>query len=119
MEQQIQVSILRVRKTIDIDIEGLGEMIRTQRKQVCKERNIGLESICAEVGIDRTYWYRIENETLGKDAALSLGILRKIESVLGVDLSTTAEGTAIGSFGLLRKLEADIDRNLAGADHEI
>jgi transcriptional regulator with XRE-family HTH domain len=71
---------MRIRQVKEIEIGGLGQQIKYARISC----NKSLEQICDEVGVSRTYWYDIEKETL--KGALSIENLRKIESVLGVDL---------------------------------
>jgi transcriptional regulator with XRE-family HTH domain len=71
---------MRIRQVKEIEIGGLGQQIKYVRISCSKS----LEQICDEVGLSRTYWYDIEKETL--KGALSIENLRKIESVLGVDL---------------------------------
>jgi transcriptional regulator with XRE-family HTH domain len=71
---------MRIRQVKEIEIGGLGQQIKYARISCSKS----LEQICDEVGVSRTYWYDIEKETL--KGALSIENLRKIESVLGVDL---------------------------------
>ncbi|MEO0533283.1 MAG: helix-turn-helix transcriptional regulator [Cyanobacteria bacterium P01_A01_bin.123] len=70
---------MRVRQIREVEVEGLGERISKARKTSGKS----LEWLCGEVGVSRTYWYDLENETL--KGALSLENLRKIEQVLGID----------------------------------
>lgn len=69
---------MRIRLVKEIEIEGLGERIKTARLG----SNKSLEQICDLVGVSRTYWYDIEKETL--KGALSVENLCKIEQVLGV-----------------------------------
>ena len=71
---------VRIRLVKEIEVEGLGERVKTARLASSKS----LEQICGEVGVSRTYWYDVEKETL--KGALSLENLRKIEASLGVDL---------------------------------
>lgn len=41
-----------------------------------------ISEICQAVGFSRTYWYQLVN---GREEAIALETLRKIEEVLGVD----------------------------------
>ncbi|MBD2432189.1 MAG: XRE family transcriptional regulator [Mastigocladus sp. ERB_26_2] len=71
---------MKVRRTIEKEVPGLGEKI----KQAREADDRSLEAICSEVGISRVYWYDIESERVR--SALPEETLRKIEKVLGVDL---------------------------------
>lgn len=71
---------LRVRQIREIEVEGLGDRIKTARLASSKS----LEQLCEEVGVSRTYWYDVEKETL--KGTLSLENLRKIEQALNVNL---------------------------------
>lgn len=71
---------VKVRRQIDIEIEGLGAKIQAARKASGRS----LESLSAEAGISRVYWYDIEAERI-RDS-LPEETLRRIESVLGIDL---------------------------------
>jgi transcriptional regulator with XRE-family HTH domain len=82
---------LKIRQTREIEVEGIGERVRIARKAVCKQLGKSLETICQEVGVTRTYWYRIENEDMGKDEGLSIETLMKIQQVLSIDLGISPE----------------------------
>jgi transcriptional regulator with XRE-family HTH domain len=71
---------MRVREIREIEVEGLGDRIKAARMASPKS----LAAILGEVGVSRTYWYDVENETL--KGALSVENLRKIEAALEVDL---------------------------------
>lgn len=71
---------MRIRKIKEIEIDGLGEVIKLARLKSDKS----LEQICDEVGVSRTYWYDLEKETL--KGALSFDNLQKIESALEINL---------------------------------
>lgn len=79
---------VRVRQVREIEIEGLGEIVRQARLAIAPRKS--LEKICDEVGFSRTYWYDIEKETL--KGALSIENLRKIEQVLEVDFGVKFDG---------------------------
>ena len=71
-------TLMKVRKTIDIEVENLGEAIREARK--LDKRS--LADICKLVNMTPSNWSRIEKE---QTKALPLETLRKIEEVLNVD----------------------------------
>ena len=71
---------MRIRWVREIEIDGLGNMIRTARTYSGKT----VDQLCEEVGVSRTYWYDIENETL--KGSLSLENLQKIQEVLRLNL---------------------------------
>ena len=68
---------MKVKRTVEIDVQGLGERIKAARE--ADERS--LEKICGEVGISRVYWYDIEAERIR--GSLPEDTLRRIENVLG------------------------------------
>lgn len=70
---------MKVRRTVDREVVGLGQKIKQAREADGRT----LEAICAEVGISRVYWYDIEAEKVR--SSLPEEMLRKIETVLGVD----------------------------------
>jgi transcriptional regulator with XRE-family HTH domain len=70
---------MKVRRTIDLEVEGIGAKIREAR--IADPRP--LTEICEKVGLSRVHWYDIESEkTRG---ALPEDTLKKIEAVLNVD----------------------------------
>lgn len=71
---------MKVRRTIDLEISGLGRKIKLARE--ADKRS--LEAICKEVQLSRVYWYDIESERIR--GALPEETLRRIEEVLGIDL---------------------------------
>lgn len=73
------VQVKRVVETVH-DFPGLGQRIRQIREK--DERS--LSEICRECGISRSYWYQLEGEDLRSPATEE--VIRKVESVLGVDL---------------------------------
>ena len=75
-------AMISVKQTREAQFKGLGKKIREARKRLRGKKTI--DQICEEVGVSKTYWYDIENECLR--GALSIENLRKIESVLNVDL---------------------------------
>ena len=77
---------VKIRRTLDIEITGLGERIREARK--ADKRS--LETLASAAGISRGYWYDIESESV-RDA-LPEDTLRKIESVLGVNFDVNFKG---------------------------
>ncbi len=70
---------MKIRKTIEIEVPGLGAQIREARKRDSRS----LKLICEEVGISKVYWYDIEKE--GVRDTLPIETLRKIEKALDVD----------------------------------
>lgn len=74
---------MRIRWIKEIEIDGLGDVIRKAR--ISSEKTV--EQVCDEVGVSRTYWYDIEKETL--KGTLSFENLKKIEQVLGIDLGVS------------------------------
>ena len=70
---------MRIRQVKEIEIEGLGEKIKKARL----DSNKSVEQICAEVGVSRTYWYDIENETI--KGTLSFENFQKIQKVLNIN----------------------------------
>lgn len=69
---------MKVRKTIDIEIPGLGEKIRKIRERDSRS----LTEICRQIPMTTMNWYKIEAE---ETKALPIETLRRIETVLGVD----------------------------------
>jgi transcriptional regulator with XRE-family HTH domain len=61
------------------DFPGLGKAIKRARESDSRS----LSQICREAGVSRSYWYQLENEDLRSPATEE--IIRKIESVLGVE----------------------------------
>lgn len=74
-------TLMRVRKTIDIDVPGLGQRIRELRK-ARKSDSRSLTELAAAAGMTTANWYAIEAEEI---KALPIETLRRIEEVLGVD----------------------------------
>jgi len=70
---------MRIRWIKEIEVKGLGGVIKKARKISDKT----LDQLCDEVGVSRTYWYDIENETL--KGTLSFENLKKIEESLEID----------------------------------
>ncbi|BAY41301.1 XRE family transcriptional regulator (plasmid) [Nostoc sp. NIES-2111] len=77
-------SLMKVTKTISIDVPGLGAKIKEAREADSRS----LKAICKAVGMSQMNWYRIEEEK----QSLPLETLRKIEEVLGVDFGVNLEG---------------------------
>ena len=74
---------MRIRWIKEIEVQGLGRVIKKARKISDKT----LDQLCDEVGVSRTYWYDIENETL--KGTLSFENLKKIEESLEIDLGVS------------------------------
>lgn len=75
---------MRVRKTIDVDIPGLGARIRESRKKDSRS----LTMLAAAAGMTTANWYVIESEEI---KALPSETLQRIEEVLGVDFGVRFE----------------------------
>lgn len=73
---QIKRTIIKVK-----DFTGLGAKIREARKK--DDRS--LVALCRACNISRAYWYQIEVESL--PSPISECAIRKIETVLGIDLN--------------------------------
>lgn len=77
---------MKVRRYIDLEVDGLGERIKKARKKDGRS----VEVLAGAVGISRSYWHEIEGERM-RDA-LSEEMLRKIETVLDIDTGVYFEG---------------------------
>lgn len=73
-----EVDAMKVRKTIDIEIPGLGEKIEAARRADART----LKNICDQTNMTTANWHRIEKE---ETKFLPIETLRDIERVLGVD----------------------------------
>ena len=71
---------VKVKRTIEIEVEGLGEKIQKARKASGKT----VEYLAQKAGISRPYWYDVENEKI-RDG-LPEETLRNIEKALEQDL---------------------------------
>ena len=69
---------MKVRRIIDIEVEGLGEKIKYARETDRRS----LSEICRQIPMTNMNWYKIEAE---ETKALPIETLRRIEEVLGVD----------------------------------
>lgn len=78
------MSLMKVKKTIEQEFEGLGAKIKAAREADGRS----LTQICASSGMTAANWYRIEGEEV---KSLPLETLRKIELVLEVDLGVYFE----------------------------
>lgn len=73
---------MQVKKTVEI-IRTFPELgLRIKQSRINDKRS--LTAICKECDISRSYWYALENEKL--TGAVSLDILKKIETVLNINL---------------------------------
>lgn len=72
------VGRMKVRRTSDIDVPGLGSQIKAARESDGRP----LTQICQLAGMTTANWYKIEAE---ETKVLPVETLRKIEDVLGVD----------------------------------
>lgn len=78
---------MRVRKIIDVEVEGLGRKIFEARKLISDRKS--LISICENVGVSKQYWYDLEKERL--QGTLSIENLRKIEAELETDFGVVLD----------------------------
>lgn len=69
---------MKVRRTIDIEIPGLGKRIRQAREADRRS----LAEICRQIPMTTMNWYKIESE---ETKALPIETLHRIEEVLNVD----------------------------------
>ncbi len=75
-------TLMKVRKTIDIEVPGLGEKIRKARESDSRS----LAEICRQIPMTPMNWYKIE---ASETKALPIETLRRIEEVLGVDFGVS------------------------------
>ena len=80
------MNAVKIRRSIDVEVEGLGARIKKARK--ADDRSV--EVLAGEAGISRAYWHDIEGERVRE--ALPEETLRRIEKVLGIDLEVKFEG---------------------------
>ena len=71
-------TLMKVRKTIDIEVPNLGEKIKAARERDSRS----LSEICRQMQMSNMNWYKIESEDT---KALPIETLRRIEEVLGVN----------------------------------
>lgn len=71
---------VKVRRSIDVEVEGLGAKIQKARKADGRP----VEVLAGAAGMSRVHWYDIESEKI-RDS-LPEETLRKIEEVLNIDL---------------------------------
>ena len=76
--------LMKVLKTIDVDVPGLGERLRQAREADPRT----LAKICREVPMSPMNWYKLEKE---ETKAIPIETLSRIESVLGVDFGIKFE----------------------------
>ncbi|MBK1990890.1 helix-turn-helix transcriptional regulator [Sphaerospermopsis aphanizomenoides BCCUSP55] len=69
---------MKVRRTIDIEIPGLGKRIRQAREADRRS----LAEICRQIPLTTMNWYKIESE---ETKALPIETLQRIEEVLNVN----------------------------------
>ena len=68
------------------DFPGLGAAIKRARES--DDRSV--TQLCRDAGLSRQYWYQIEREDLRAPATED--VIRRIESVLSVDLGVKFDG---------------------------
>jgi transcriptional regulator with XRE-family HTH domain len=71
-------TLMKIRKTIDIEVAGLGRRIRETREKDSRS----LSEICRQIPMTTMNWYKIEAE---ETKALPIETFRRIEEVLGVN----------------------------------
>ena len=76
-------NLMKVYTEISVDVEGLGERIKSAREADLRP----LTTICDLIDMTTKNWYQIEKEV----QSLPLETLRKIETVLGVDFGVTLD----------------------------
>ncbi len=69
---------MKITKTLEVDIPGLGQKIEQARKN----SSLPLTEICKKVNMSTMNWYRIEKE----QQSVPIDTLRRIEEVLDVNL---------------------------------
>jgi len=74
------VSAVKIRRFVDIEVNGLGSRINQARKADGRS----VEVLAGEARISRSYWHDIEAEKI-RDS-LPEETLRRIENVLNIDL---------------------------------
>ncbi len=85
------ISSMRIKRTEVVrDFPGIGARVREARERAVAMPGRSLTKICKEAGISRQYWYQIENENL--TSPVGEDTIRKIESVLGIDLGVRFDG---------------------------
>ncbi|MEP0872429.1 helix-turn-helix transcriptional regulator [Trichocoleus desertorum AS-A10] len=60
-----------------------------QLRSALERSNKSASKLCNEVGISRTYWYRLIN---GEEEAIAEETLRKLEAALDVNFGVSFEG---------------------------
>jgi len=68
-------------------IDGIGQVIKTARLAYIKRTGSTLAKVCQTIGVNRSYWYQMENEEL---RTISLSHLRAIEELFEVELYAIA-----------------------------
>jgi len=81
-------ALVQIKRTIEEvrDFPGFGDRLRSARLRDPRP----LTQICKAAGISRQYWYGIENETIR--TPVSVEVVQRIESALGIDLGVNFEG---------------------------
>ena len=70
---------MKVRKTVDVEVPGLGKLIRGWRKADGRS----LAQICREIDMSIPNWYKIEKSEV---KVLPVDTLMRIANVLGVEV---------------------------------
>lgn len=72
---------MKIRK--EWELEGLGQKIKEARLLHKAKTGRGLKELCEKLGVNRSYWYQMEEEVL---KTISVEHLRSIEDLLEVKL---------------------------------
>ena len=80
------VKVRRIQR-LEVEVSELPTQLRGALDQSGKSAS----KLCAEVGISRTYWYRLIN---GEEEAIAEETLRKIEEALGANFGANFESDA-------------------------
>ena len=72
------LSLMKITKTIAIQVPGIGEKIKYARLR----SPFSLAEICRQINMSTQNWYRIERE----EQSVPIKTLRKMEKILEIDL---------------------------------
>ncbi len=65
------------------EAEGFGRVLKAARLKYTLENKVSLAAVCKQVGVNRSYWYQMEEEKL---RTVSLDHIRATEKLFGVTL---------------------------------
>lgn len=83
----MSISKMKITITRIVEVEGLGDRIRKERKASPKT----ITQLAAEAGISVAYWNRIETEKL---VSLPIETLQAVENALGVEFEIFTDTAA-------------------------